>query len=122
MVEKRIESDVVYSHQKYGEVLVTGISKIYDEWSVEGPQEDIESGEVLVFFYDNYDGYGGMNPMPLTEPVGEFSQSVTREKAFEYTKGSDLLEEAVDSIADSMDERDYENIDPEEYMKNERRT
>lgn len=119
MVETRIESDVVYSHEKYGDVLVTGISKMYDEWSVEGPQEDIESGEVLVFFYDNYDGYGGMNPMPLSEPVSEFAQAAERGDDFEYTQGSELLEEAVDSISESMDERNYANIDPEEYTKNE---
>jgi hypothetical protein len=84
MVEIRIEADVIYQHEKYGEVLVTGIAKMYSEWDVTGPQEDIESGNVLIFFYDNYDGYGGMNPAPLSEPVGEFAKSVTRERTHEY--------------------------------------
>jgi len=78
MSETRIEADVIYQHEKYGDVLVTGIAKMYDEWDVDGPQEDIESGDTLVYFYDNYDGYGGMNPMPQSQPVGEFAQSVSR--------------------------------------------
>lgn len=72
MTADRIHTESVYEHERYGEVLVTGIAKMYDEWSMEGPQEDIDSGEVLVFFYDDYDGYGGMSPMPMSEPVNEF--------------------------------------------------
>jgi len=87
----RIEADVTYDHEKYGDVLVTGIAKMYDEWDTRGPQEDIESGEILVFFYDNYDGYGGMNPMPMSEPINEFAQSVNRIGPHEYVD-SDLYE------------------------------
>jgi len=83
MVETRIETDVIYQHDQMGDVLVTGIAKMYDEWDTEGPQEDIESGEVLVFFYDNYDGYGGMNPMPLSEPISEFAKNVDRQRVHE---------------------------------------
>lgn len=90
--ETRIESDVIYQHEKYGDVLVTGIAKMYQEWDVTGPKEDIESGEVLVFFYDNYDGYGGMNPTPLSEQVVEFAKSVERKRAHEY-HNSDLRED-----------------------------
>lgn len=93
MVETRIEADVVYQHDQLGEVLVTGIAKMYDEWDIEGPQEDIESGEILVFYYDNFDGYGGMNPMPLSDPIGEFAKSVTQERTFEYDAVSDLRED-----------------------------
>ena len=80
----------MYQHEQLGEVLVTGIAKMYDEWDIEGPQEDIESGEILVFYYDNFDGYGGMNPMPLSDPIGEFAKSVSRERLFEYEQSSDL--------------------------------
>jgi len=90
MSETRIEADVIYQHEKYGDVLVTGIAKMYDEWDVEGPQDDIESGNTLVYFYDNYDGYGGMNPMPHSQPVNEFAQSVTRERVHEYIDTSEL--------------------------------
>jgi hypothetical protein len=76
MTVQRIKTDVIYDHEKYGDVLVTGIGKMYDEWSVSGPKDDIESGNVLVYFYDNYDGYGGMNPMPLSETANEFAKSV----------------------------------------------
>lgn len=95
MSEQRIESDVTYDHDKYGDVLVTGIAKMYDEWDTRGPQEDIESGEVLVFFYDNYDGYGGMNPMPMSEPVDEFAKRVDRIGPHEYVD-SDLYEGRAD--------------------------
>ena len=90
MSETRIEVDVIYQHEKYGDVLVTGIAKMYDEWDVEGPQEDIKSGETLVYFYDNYDGYGGMNPMPLSDPINEFAKAVTRERVHEYVDTSEL--------------------------------
>jgi len=90
MSETRIEADVIYQHEKYGDVLATGIAKMYSEWDVGGPQEDIESGNVLVFFYDNYDGYGGMNPTPLSQPAGEFAKAVTRERAHEYVDTSEL--------------------------------
>jgi len=79
MTIERIKTDVIYEHEKYGEVLVTGIGKMYSEWSMDGPKDDIESGNVLVYFYDNYDGYGGMNPMPFSETVDEFAKSCKQE-------------------------------------------
>jgi len=79
MSETRIKADVVYQHDQLGEVLVTGIAKMYDEWDVSGPTEDIESGNILVFYYDNFDGYGGMNPMPLSDPVDEFAKACDEE-------------------------------------------
>lgn len=76
MMISRIKTDVIYKHEKYGRVLVTGIGKMYNEWSVDGPRDDIESGDVLVYFYDDYDGYGGMSPMPFSETVDEFCDAV----------------------------------------------
>lgn len=95
MPEKRLETDVVYNHERYGEVLLTGLAKMYEEWDVSGPQDDIDSGSVLVFFYDNFDGYGGMNPMPMSEPIQEFSKKVERQRPHEYVD-SDLYEGRVD--------------------------
>jgi hypothetical protein len=93
MTENRIEADVVYNHDKYGEVLVTGIAKMYDEWDVAGPSDDINSGEVLVFFHTRFDGYGGMQPNPSTENVNDFAKSVTQERVFDYEKTSELRED-----------------------------
>lgn len=93
MSETRIETDVVYSHEKLGEVLVTGIAKMYDEWDTTGPSDDIESGEVLVFYYDDFDGYGGMNPMPLSDPIDEFAKAASRARTFDSYDVSDLVEE-----------------------------
>ena len=96
MSETRIEADVIYQHEKYGDVLVTGIAKMYSEWDVTGPTDDINSGQTLVFFYDNYDGYGGMNPTPLSQPVAEFGKAVTRESVHEYVDTSELQMEEED--------------------------
>lgn len=79
MTIERIKTKTIYEHEKYGDVLVTGIGKMYDEWSVDGPKDDIESGDVLVYFYKDYDGYGGMSPMPLSQPVNEFAKSAEEE-------------------------------------------
>jgi len=88
----RIEADVVYNHSKYGEVLVTGIAKMYEEWDVSGPQDDIEAGEVYVYFHSRFDGYGGM-ATPESELAGDFAKSVTRERAFDYEQTSELRED-----------------------------
>lgn len=90
MSETVIERDVVYQHDQLGEVLVTGISKMYDEWDVSGPREDIESRQVMVHFYDRFDGYGGMPSGNDTEEVNEFAKKVTRERAFDYDRSSEL--------------------------------
>lgn len=93
MDDNKIEADVIYDHEKYGEVLVTGIGKMYDEWDITGPQEDIESVEVLVFFHDRFDGYGGMQPTPTTENVNEFAKKASRKRMFEYDAISKLRED-----------------------------
>lgn len=100
MVEACIEADVVYQHDQLGEVLVTGIAKMYDEWDVSnangldgGEPSSASESEVLVFYYDNFDGYGGMNPMLLSDPIGEFAKSVSRDRLFEYDSVSDLRED-----------------------------
>ena len=78
MTIERIKTDVIYEHEKYGEVLVTGIGEMYQEWDVSE-----RSGETphscMIFFYDNYDGYGGMNPMPFSETADEFAKSCKQE-------------------------------------------
>jgi hypothetical protein len=70
MNSNTITTDTIYQHERYGNVLVTGIGEMYDEYP------SSSSSAVLVFFYDDYDGYGGMSPMPLSQPVGEFRKSV----------------------------------------------
>jgi hypothetical protein len=88
MGETIIEADVVYNHDKYGDVLVTGIAKMYDEWS---ENDDIESGQVLVFFHSRFDGYGGM-ATPNSELVGDFAKASSKKRAFEYDNHSSLKE------------------------------
>lgn len=85
MTETQVEKDVLYVHERYGEVLVTGIAKLYGKWDTDCRQNDIGPDEVVVYFYDDYDGYGGLNPMPFSEPVNEFAKSVERLGPYEYT-------------------------------------
>lgn len=89
MGETIIEADVVYQHDKYGDVLVTGIAKMYDEWDTTGPNDDIESGQVLVFFHSRFDGYGGM-ATPNSELAGDFAKASSKKRAFEYDNHSSL--------------------------------
>lgn len=105
MGETIIEADVVYTHDKYGEVLVTGIAKMYEEWDMAssggGPNsgepgsasenDDIESGQVMVFFHSRFDGYGGM-ATPNSELVGDFAKASSKKRAFEYDNHSSLKE------------------------------
>lgn len=76
---ERVKTDTVYRHERYGDVLVTGIGKMYDEWSLTGPKDDIESGDVIIYFYDEYDGYGAMTPMPISQPADEFGKAIVKE-------------------------------------------
>lgn len=92
MPETRIEADVVYDHERYGEVLVTGIAKVYNAWDTTGPTDDVGSGSVQAYFYDNFDGYGGMNPMPMSEHVNEFAKSVDRVGVHDYINMNELQE------------------------------
>lgn len=96
MTEQTIESDVVYDHDKYGEVLVTSIAEVYDEVDVGRDMDEQPSREVLVFFYDQYDGYGGMNPMPLTESLTDFVGRVSRVRAHDSV--SPLREDSGDDL------------------------
>jgi hypothetical protein len=99
MSENRIQTDVVYNHEKWGEVLVTGISKMYDEWDVSnanglsGEPDSASENEVLVFFHTRFDGYGGMEPTPTSQNIIEFARCVDEVRAFEYPEVSDLREE-----------------------------
>jgi hypothetical protein len=46
-----------------------------------------------VFYYDSWDGYGGMSPMPHSEQVDEFAKMVQRKRTFEYDNLSNLIED-----------------------------
>jgi hypothetical protein len=84
-----IEADMTYDHEKHGEVLVTAVGEMYDEYSVS--RRSGEPNSRLVFFYTRFDGYGGMNPAPMSEPVNEFARDADRIGPHEHV-GSDLRE------------------------------
>lgn len=92
MTLDRIEADVVYNHEKHGDVLVTAIGEMYNEYPLSGgrgaPEPDPSSR--LVYFYKQYDGYGGMSPNPLSEEVMEFARDASKEHEFEYEQTSSL--------------------------------
>lgn len=71
-----IESNVVYDHEKHGEVLVTAVGEMYSEYPLTGGrgEPDPVADSKLVYYYQRFDGYGGMAPTPLTQRVGEFAK------------------------------------------------
>jgi hypothetical protein len=90
MTVTEIEADVIYNHERLGHVLVTGIAQFHDEWSVASENPAGDKNKTIVYFYDQFDGYGGMNPTPHTEEVNEFAQLVTRDRPFNYPAQSNL--------------------------------
>jgi len=42
---------------------------------------------------------------------------VERRRSFQYEDVSELQEEVLDNIEESMKDRDYDDIDPDEYTK-----
>jgi hypothetical protein len=67
----QINSDCIYNHEKYGNILVVSVAELYDQWP---PREEISPENRVVFFYDQYDGYGGLGTLPIMEPVAEFER------------------------------------------------
>jgi len=82
MTVERIETDVVYDHEKYGNVLVTSIATTFSTWNADSgtPSEN----STLVFFYRRFDDYGGFGPSPLSENVNDFAKRVTEVREFSY--------------------------------------
>jgi hypothetical protein len=71
-----IVTDMIYEHERYGEVLVVGIGQMYDEYHLDKTSDESATPDphsTIVYFYKQFDGYGGMSPTPLTEPVTEFA-------------------------------------------------
>ena len=74
----KIKSGYKYEHEEHGEVLVSAIGKMYEEWDIAG--EDHEHvGITSVYFYKRFDGYGGLGMTPLAEDTVDFAESVTEE-------------------------------------------
>ncbi len=103
---QKIKTDYVYDHERYGQVLVTGIAEMYDEYRVDAANKDGNPPEqTVVFFHDRYDGYGGMSPVPLSQTVNEFGKSVTKEiEEYEYIDTNEWDENAVDPRDERTDE------------------
>lgn len=80
-----IESNVVYKHEKHGEVLVTAVGEMYGEYALgDGECEYPEPSSRLVFYYNNFDGFGGMSPSPMTQVVTEFAKQADELREHEY--------------------------------------
>lgn len=118
MSETTIQTDVVYEHERLGEVLVTGIAEMYEMYSTDESPPDASENETLVFYYDQFDGYGGMSPGPNTEEVHEFAKMVEEKRSFDYPEVSELeVREAMDRVTRRLEDRDHEKIDPEDYTE-----
>lgn len=113
MSETQIEANTIYDHEKYGEVLVTGIAQMYKTWDVS--KGCGHEGEMFVYFHKRFDDYGGI-ATPETERIRDFYKASSKKRAFEYEIASKLQEEeSIDNIRDDMKKRDYESLDPEDF-------
>lgn len=88
---EQIEANVVYDHKKHGEVLVTAVGEMYGSYSVSGEVES-SPNSILVYYYNSFDGYGGMAATPITQEVLEFSRAADHIRPHERL-GSDLRED-----------------------------
>ena len=73
----RIESDTIYQHDEYDEVLVLGIHHRYESYDTE-ENTGIENGIYVRYAYD-WDGYGAMVGATVAEPIEEFTAAVGKE-------------------------------------------
>lgn len=66
----KIESDAIYEHQKYDEVLVVGISREFESYDV-NDDSGVEIG-VFVRYTDRWDGYGSLFGAIRSDRVDDF--------------------------------------------------
>lgn len=79
MVEQTIEAGTIYDHEKYGEVLVTGIIEVFNEWTV---GDSDQSGTPMVNFHVQFDALGGIEQSARREQANIFAESVDRSRQF----------------------------------------
>jgi len=70
----RIESDYVYQHDEYDEILVLGIHQRYESYDTE--EETGEKNGIYVRYTYQWDGYGAMFGAAVVDPIEEFSEAV----------------------------------------------
>jgi len=88
-----IESDVVYDHDKHGEVLVVSVGKMYSNYALsEKMESEHQPKSTLVFYHKRFDGYGGLSPSPLSQSVSDFAKQAERVRAHERVS-TELMEE-----------------------------
>lgn len=83
MSETTIKRDSFYNHDEHGQVLVTSITKMYNEWNTKDQSNNVKKGDVLVHFYTEYDGYGGMIPSRVCVSIDDFAERVEYVEEFE---------------------------------------
>jgi len=70
----KIESECIYQHDEYDEVLVLGVIRRYDSYDTD-EQTGTEDG-VYVEYAREWDGYGAMFGATRFDPIDEFSGAV----------------------------------------------
>jgi len=70
----RIQSDYVYQHDDYDEILVLGIHQRYESYDTE--EKTGEKNGIYVRYTYQWDGYGAMVGAAVVDPIEEFSEAV----------------------------------------------
>jgi len=70
----KIESDSIYQHEEFGEILVLGINQQYDTFETEEKTGIVDS--VSVRYSTEWDGYGAMFGATRSEPLEQFVEAV----------------------------------------------
>lgn len=74
----KIESECIYRHDEYDEVLVLGIHRRYDSFDTD-EQTGTEDG-IYVKYAREWDGYGAMFGSTRFDPIDEFLENVREER------------------------------------------
>lgn len=73
----KVETDTTYQHERYGEVFVTGIGELYDEWKVNGNGSTEVDRNTVVFFHE----MAGGSAAPISQDVNEFAKCASLRSA-----------------------------------------
>lgn len=87
MTDRVIKANALYDHERFGRVLVTAIGSMYATYDI-----DRETGQhrgTLVYFYDRYDGWGGIRSRPIRQSASEFLKEATFVKYHDYDDWED---------------------------------
>jgi len=81
MKDTMVRLSTIYSHEKYGDVLVVNIVKEYTSYDT--MSDDNEGSGVHVRFSDQFDAYGSLGTSK-SEPIEQFVANASFVRSFDY--------------------------------------